>query len=60
MPYVVDVVGVLEGDRNQVDDDENADERRRLNCVIQPVPASSPITNRHKRNLSKGRYAAEL
>lgn len=60
MPYVVDVVGVLEGDRNQVDDDENADERRRLNCVIQPVSASIPITNRHKRNLSKGRYAAEL
>ena len=57
---VVDVVGVLQGNLHQVDYDENANERRRLNCVIQPVSAPSPITNRHKRNLSKGRYAAEL
>lgn len=52
---VVDVVGVLQGNLHQVDDEHNADEGGGLDQVVQPVSASKGVSGEMGWHLSKGR-----
>lgn len=52
---MVDVVGVLQGNLHQVDDEHNADEGGGLDQMVEPVSASKGVSREMGWHLSKGR-----